>query len=485
MTENLSGQTRASTPRWSSFDTIVICAMLAAALFTHFWRIGVPDMLVYDEHIYVEEAYKYLRGETFFEVHPPFAILLIVAGARIFGCRAWSWRVANAVIGAALIPITYFLARRMFNSRGAAMLAALLVLCEGMFLQYSRLALINIVYLTMGAAAYLALFRFIQTRDPIDHRRTLVWMGIVLGLGLGSKFAIPGITWLLVVSFLAYSILVPANPTESGDGYGASRASYLVGAIALLGGISGIVFFLTFLPNYALGWWNGISSLTTYYHRVLLANRFYPPPLNHQDSPWWKWPLMLRAYKLWQAPDDMGMYLTTWGGGNPAIWWAALVAFVLGGIRAVRGGGLSWIFLTIGYLAYLGMFIPVHRSVYLYSYMPALYLGIIAMAGLLDECWKETAPGWEQAPLLLPVFAVSLLGLGYLSGSIVTGSTVAGFSALTWIGKWRGKFVCMVFLAASIAVFFYFLPLWIPQPMTTDAIDARMWFSNAGLGNWK
>ncbi len=485
MTENSLEQTEASPPPWTSFDTVAIGALLVAALGAHFWRLGVPNMLVYDEHIYVAEAYQYLRGEAFFEIHPPFAILLIVACAKLFGCHSWSWRVANALIGSALIPITYLLARRMFYSRGAATLAAVLLLCEGMFLQYSRLALINIVYLTMGAAAYLILFRLMQTRGLRDRRGWLALLGIVLGLGLGSKFAIPAVTWLLVVGFLVASIY-RSQPHESNDeDSGSLLTGYLAGTIALVGGISGIVFFLTFLPNYALGWWTGISSLATYYHRVLLANRFYPIPLSHQDSPWWSWPLMLRAYREWQQQDDSGMYLAIWGGGNPAIWWAALVAIILGGVRAVRGGHVSWNFLCIGYLAYLGMFVPVHRSVYLYSYLPSLYLGVLALAGLLDACWKETAQVWEQSALLLPVFAVSLLGLGYLYGAITAGVTVAGYAALVRLGKWPGKFVCAVFLVASVAVFLYFLPIWIPLPLTTDDIEARLWFTNAGLPNWK
>ncbi len=484
MAENPPSLVNSQPPPWSRFDTIAISALVMAAIFAHFWRIGVPDWLVYDEHIYVDEAYKYLRGESFFEVHPPLGILLIVAGIKLFGCHSWSWRVANATIGTALIPITYLLTRRMFYSRGAAMLAGLLLLCEGMFLQYSRLALINIVYLTLGAAAFLVLFRFLQCPDVKDRRRSLLWLGVLLGLGLGSKFAIPGITWLLVVGFLVGSLLWSPNRAAEG-GFDFSEPGYVVGAIALIGGLSGIFFFLTFLPNYALGWWTGISSLTTYYHRVLLANTYYPAPLNHQDSLWWSWPLMLRAYKLWQAPDDMGMFLVIWGGGNAAIWWAALVAIILGMIRALRGGGLKWNFLSIGYLAYLGMFVPVHRSVYLYSYMPEFYLGIIALAALLDACWQETAQVWEQAALLLPVFAVSVLGLGSLAGGIAAGVIAALYVVLAVLRKWRGKFVCAIVVVASIAVFLYFLPMWIPLPMTKEAIDAYLWFNDAGLGNWK
>ena len=389
----------------------------------------------------------------------------------------------SAIIGTALIPITYLLARRLFCSRGAAVLGAALVLCEGMFLVYSRLALINIAYITFGAAAYLVLFRFFQRRDPKDRRRSLLWMGILLGLGLGSKFAIPGITWLLVVGFMVSSLIFVDRATP--ETFGSRNLNYILGAVALVGGLSAVFFFLTFLPNYATGWWTGISSLTRYYQRVLLANSYYPEPLSHQDSAWWSWPLMLRPYKYWQRPDDMGTYLTIWGGGNPAIWWAALLAIGPCTVRAVRGDGVSWSFLCIGFLIYVAMWIPIHRALYIYSYMPALYLGILALAGLLDECWKGTARIWEQAAILVPVFAVSLLGLGYLYGAIASILTLVGYVALLGRSKWPGRFACGIFVTTSIAVFLYFLPIWIPTSLTKQGVEARMWLNGVGLGNWR
>jgi len=485
MTEETHVGARIPLP-WNRYDTIAIGTTLVVAIVFHFWRLQIPDLLVYDEHIYVEEAYKYLGGEAFFEVHPPLAITLIATCAWLFGCHSWSWRIPSAIAGTALIPITYLLARRIFNSRRAAFLAVLLVLCEGMFLEYSRLALINIIYVTLGAASYLALFRFMQVEDAIDRRRSMTWLGVLLGLGLGAKLAIPAVAWLLTILFLVYTLL----PISFDRGTNAAKRTpldsrYLVGALALVGGLSGLFFLLTFLPNYLIGWWVGISSITSYYHHVLLVNQTYPNPPSHQDSPWWSWPLLLRAYRYAQKQDDLGMYLVVWGGGNPAIWWASSVAIILGGIRALRREGMAWSFLIIGYLMYTAFWIPVHRALYIYSYMPAFYLAILALAGLLDACWTGTARIWEESALLLPVFAVALLGLGYLNGAILSAVVLAGFVALLPRGNWSGRFVFAIVVAASIVVFFYFLPVWFPFPLSENGVEARMWFNNAGIGDWK
>jgi dolichyl-phosphate-mannose-protein mannosyltransferase len=486
MTGEMSDRAAASLPPpWTRFDTIAIWALLAVALVSHFWRLQLPSILVYDEHVYVEEAYKYLGGQAFFEVHPPFAITLIVACAWLFGCHSWSWRISSAIAGTALIPITYLLARRMFKSRGAALLGAVLILCEGMFLEYSRLALINILYLTLAAASYLAVFRFMQVRDLADRRRTMTLLAIALGLGLGSKLAIPGITWLLCLGFLALAIMpgwFEHKPLR--NWWTALDLRYLTGALVLVGSVSALFFLLTFLPNYIVGWWGGVASITRYYHHVVLVNKTYPPPVSHQDSPWWTWPLMLRAYNYAQQQDDLGNYITVWGGGNPAIWWAVVPAIVLAAIRAIRRDGVAWSFLVIGYLMYTAMWIPVPRAVYLYSYLPAYYLGILALAGLLDACWMGTAALWEQAAILLPVVAVSLLGLGYVYGAIASVVVVGSYAALAALGKSSGRMVCAVFVGAGIVVFIYFLPLWIPYPMTLNQVGYRMWLNTAGLGDW-
>jgi len=471
-------------PPWTRSDSAAIWILVLVAAGFHFWRLGSPGVLVYDEHVYVEEAYKYLAGQVFFEVHPPFAITLIVACAWVFGCYSWSWRIPSAVAGTALIPITYLLARRMFRSRRAAAIASLLMLCEGMFLEYSRLALINILYLTMAALAYLALFRFRQVRDLIDRRRTLALLGIALGLGLGSKLAIPGITWLVTIGFLVISLATEWFQRGADAGPNASDVTYMVGAVVLVGSLSGLFFILTFLPNYIVGWWGGVASITRYYHHVVEVNKTYPAPLTHSDSPWWSWPLMLRPYLYWKQQDDLGNYLVVWGGGNPAIWWAALVAIIIAAVRALRREGVAWSFLVIGYLMYTAMWIPVPRALYVYSYLPAFYLAILALAGILDSCWDERASRWEQVALLLPVMAAALLGLGYLWGAIASIAIALGYAATTMRARASGRFSCAVFLATAVAVFIYFLPLWIPLALSQNQFVARMWFNTAGLGNW-
>ena len=194
----------AAAPAWIATDTIIISALLILAAITRFWHLGHPNEIVFDEVHFVAQGRHYLHGESFLDPHPPLAKLIIAAGIFIFGDHPWSWRVGNATLGTAIVGITYLLGRRMSGSRLVGAIAGAIILCDGMYLVDSHYAVIDIVYLTCAAVAYLLFFRFAQTHDAAARRRILPWIGLVLGLCLASKFYIPAITFLMVMGFILY-----------------------------------------------------------------------------------------------------------------------------------------------------------------------------------------------------------------------------------------------------------------------------------------
>ncbi len=201
----------ASAPPWLAADTLIISALLIAAAVTRFWHLGHPAEIVFDEVHFVAQGRHYLHGESFLDPHPPLAKLVIALGILLFGDHPFGWRVGNATIGTALVGITYLLGRRISGSRLAGALAGGILLCDGMYLVDSHYAVIDIVYLTCAAVAYLLFFRFAQTPDAGARRRILPWIGLALGLCLASKLYIPAITFLLVMGFILY-VLAKERP---------------------------------------------------------------------------------------------------------------------------------------------------------------------------------------------------------------------------------------------------------------------------------
>lgn len=485
-------------PPWQRLDGYIMLALVAVAAALHFWHLGRPNEIVFDEVHFVGQARHYLHGEQFLDPHPPLAKLLIALGIWLFGDHAWAWRLGNASMGTALVAITYLLGRRMFNSRMTGALAAVFVLCDGMFIVDSRIAVVDIVYLTFAAWSYLLLFRFIQTPEMRARRRTLLAMAVTLGLCLGSKLYVPAITYLLVIGFMTYVLLAegragvasaPAAPRGRAPARvrtpaQIAREKRVGGAVAMVTAVAAIFYIGTFLPHYLLGWWGGIADLFKYYKDVIWYENSVASATHPYSAPWWSWPLMLRPIAYWQNFPPVGDVATIWGGGNPASWWGALTAILIVGMQAIERRSLSRAFLAIGFLAYLLMWVPIGRTLFLYHYMPAVYLGYLALGATLTECWEGKLLVLEKVALLLTLMPPLLLGIGGAAGAIAALALLAAYAALLGRGEWEGRFVCIAFVAVILVSFVYFLPLWLGVPVSRAGYYARMWLQGPGLRNW-
>jgi Gpi18-like mannosyltransferase/predicted membrane-bound dolichyl-phosphate-mannose-protein mannosyltransferase len=469
-------------PRWSGLDTLILTCLTALSTVSRFWRLDRPASIVFDEVHFVTQARHYLHAESFLDPHPPLAKLLIALGIGLFGDHPMSWRLANAALGTVLIGLTYLLGRRLFGNRLAAALAGGAVLCDGMFLVDSRVAVIDIVYLTCAAWSYLLLFRFLQSREQADARRTLGWLGVSLGLCLSAKLYVPAATFVLVAGFVLLRLCSPRLGTAGGRKL---LGRHAIGALALLCGVSATVYLAIFLPHYWLGWWRGLGDLFAYYEGVVWYERSVYAATHPYAAPWWSWPLMLRPIAYWQNFPDRGNVAVIWGGGNPVLWWGALSAIAITAMKLKRGADLSRVFLVAGYVLYLAIWVPIGRTLFLYHYMPAVYCGFLALGASLAECWEGRAEAWEHALLMLPVAAACLLGLKPGLGVLAVAALAGLYAAVRRLDEPRsGKFVCAVFTGAALVLFVYYFPVWVGSPLPRAAYYRRMWLQGPGLGNW-
>jgi dolichyl-phosphate-mannose--protein O-mannosyl transferase len=482
---------RIEAPAWSRIDSIVTVALLIAAAATRFFNLGKPTAVVFDEVFPLGVAHNLLQHQPFRNTHPPLPGEVIALSIKLFGDNPWSWRVANASIGTALVAITYLLGRRMFNSRLAGAMAAGFVLCDGLFMVDSRLALWEIFYLTSAAVAYLMLFRFAQGTDPFSRRRSLMWMGVALGLGLGSKLGIPMVTMVLTIGA---ALLVVVGSAGGGDAAANDRRAIpyreMSSILALVGGLSGLLYLAVFWPNYWFGWWRGIGDQIVYYQAEFRfqVTAFHGNP-HHYASRWWSWPLMLRPMRYY-VPDEFvvsptGAFPSIRAIGTPVLWWGALMAMVLTARRTITRRSAARAFLVAGYLLYMVMWIPIGRFQFIYYYMPALYLGFLALAAMLAECWEGATRKWEQGALLIAASPALILGLGAIIGAGAIAAIAIAYAALLRTRERdTGKMVCALYLAGALILFVYFLPLWVGLPLTPQQLAGRMWFRGPGLPNW-
>jgi dolichyl-phosphate-mannose-protein mannosyltransferase len=474
---------KGDSPSWSGFDSAAISASIVVATALRFWHLGSPAEPVYDEIKVLKQAQSFLRGwRPPYSTHPPGGKLLVALGVFLFGNCPWGWRAGNALMGTALVPITYLLARRLFRSKLAASIAAALVLCEGMFLVASRLAMINIVYITLGAWAYLALWCFVQNPALRTRRIQLVAMSILLGLFVGTKAAISEVGVSLTLLVITVTLIVEGQtrlPAESTK----LIARKVIGACGLVVGIVLLVYLTVFVTYY---WtvWRGIGDFVAYHQRVISRNLNLPPDFPNA-SPFWSWPLLLHPYPYWKKDLLNGAAEAIFCGGNPLLWWAVPPAILIALVRGYTQKSMAWMFLAAGYMANLAMWIPLRRYVFIYSYMPALYFGLLALAGALKECWNGGARRWEHIVLLAPLLPCLILGLGVVWG----GFAACSISIVYLLMRRRpegydGKFVCLIFMSATLLLFAYFFPLWMGIPLSEAGYTARIWLHGQGLASW-
>ncbi|HZP45039.1 MAG TPA: phospholipid carrier-dependent glycosyltransferase [Candidatus Binataceae bacterium] len=489
---------------WLRRDTVVLALLVLVSGVLRFWHIGHPPEIVFDEVHFVGQARHYLHNEPFLDPHPPIAKLLIAAGILLHGDTSASWRLANATLGTLMVAITYLLGRRLFRSRLAAFFAAALVALDGYFIVDSRIGCIDIVYLTFAAAAYLLLFRFLQTPSLLGRRRVLLPLAVALGLCLGSKLYVPAITFLLVASFAFYAMLqrpLPeiASRRQSGSA-DLNRMRPAFGALLMTSAIAAMVYILSFTPHYLLGWWGGIADLFHYYKDVIWYEKSVASATHPYASPWWSWPLMLRPVAYWQNfPPQGAIVATIWGAGNPLTWWAVVPAMAITAVRALERPSLTRVFLVIGFIAYYVIWIPIGRVLFLYHYMPSVYIGYLALGGLLADFWQGEAELWEMLAVLGAVMPVPLLGINhivfqyypdatgpitYLGFAVAAVILTACLIAAYYGPRAAGRVVTVVFSATAVALFIYFLPVWLGTPISRVGYYARMWLQGPGLRNW-
>jgi 4-amino-4-deoxy-L-arabinose transferase-like glycosyltransferase len=164
-------------------------------------------------------------------------------GSVDIGKHAFAWRLPGVLAGALTAGLIFLLVRMLFRRREIAILAAVLVLVDGMMFVQARIGM-NDVYVGLFIVAAYTLFAGIWTgrwRSRWAFWVVLPVLGVVLGLGLASKwvalYAMAGIAVLilarsalgrilLILGFaaattvLGYMALnIPADAKASGPSY--------------------------------------------------------------------------------------------------------------------------------------------------------------------------------------------------------------------------------------------------------------------------
>src|SRR4029077_15794864 len=209
---------------------------------------------VFDEVYFPVDAYDDIKGIevcrpstdscrfNYFDPEPPLGKLIIAAGEWGYGWyrahfegatgdyidlgfNTFGWRIAACIFGILCVPMMYLFARRLWPNRLFAIAGATFVCFDGMFFVQSRIGMIDIFPIFFILLAYFLFLVHIQSRTPRGSLMSLVSLGIVLGVGIASKWivlaAFASIVFFLLMRFLKRAIgpyIGPISEWARGDG---------------------------------------------------------------------------------------------------------------------------------------------------------------------------------------------------------------------------------------------------------------------------
>lgn len=355
--------------------------------------------MFFDELYHGRTAFEHLHGlEPYENSHPPLGKILIMGGVALFGMNPFGWRFAGCLLGVAMLPIFYALAKAMFKRTEYAFLSAGLLAADFMHFTQTRIATIDVFAVFFILLMYACMYRYMQTdflRDGVKNTLLPLGLGgLFFGLGAASKwtciYAGGGLALLLLLHLIR---LYKKSRRAAGDETAGAGAAYWKGVLrtllwcclfyaAIPIGVyvaSYTPYFLCETPYDLEGVW-GLQEFMFSYHSGLTATHPY-------QSAWWEWPLDLRPVWYYVGYSADGTRAGTISAfGNPAIWWTCsgalavlIVLLVSGRIRNTKETELIACGAAANYLPW----VLVPRCTFAYHYFPMVPFIILAAVYLL------------------------------------------------------------------------------------------------------
>lgn len=312
--------------------------------------------------------------------------MLHAAGILLFGLGPVGWRLPSALAGILLAPLYYVMARRVLGSDRGGLIAASLLLFDGLYLVFSRLATTNIfaVLFQVGGLACL-----VETlRDEKLSGRAMFAAGGFLGLALSTRW-----TSLQVAAFM-FLTLVIARRTRL------LRRRELTLAILSLVVLPLLIYMASYLPWMAQG-----HSLLEFaelqpkmWHRMATYDGSHP-----YTSRWYTWPWLYRPplFHYETSGAGHGSLRIVLAVGNPAIWWLSVPVTVLALVHGLRHGDARPLFGAIGFcFTYFTWALSSRGLQYSHYFLESVPFACLSLAFFLDSAWDGRFGGLCKAYVL-------------------------------------------------------------------------------------
>ncbi|RLV95618.1 Dolichyl-phosphate-mannose--protein mannosyltransferase 4 [Spathaspora sp. JA1] len=188
---------------------IALSVVTALAGWIRFQKLGTPSQVVFDEVHFGKFASFYLEGTYFFDLHPPFAKLLIAFVGWLVGYNGkfkfdsigdsyitnsvpyLAYRSLSAIQGTVTIPIIFLTMKTLGFSVGACVMSSIIVCFDNAHVTDSRLILLDATLNLTVAMAIYCYAKFSTFRKQPFTQNWWTWLfatGISLSLVISTKY---------------------------------------------------------------------------------------------------------------------------------------------------------------------------------------------------------------------------------------------------------------------------------------------------------
>jgi len=392
----------------------------------------------FDEVYFARTAYEILNKRTIYDTsHPPLGKLIIALGIKIFGMTPFGWRFMGTILGIAMIPVMFFLARKTLEDERLAVLAAALLALDFMHFSITRISTIETYPVFFIMLTFLFLYEY-TTRagnTELKNRRRvspLFLSGLFFGLGCASKWN----TAFAAVGILAIILLTWIRAAKAD--FGKNRVKklkivkrsigydFLICVLVFIV-IPAVIYFVSYVPQVYKGSLIkaviDAQKLMFNYHTQLKAEHPF-------SSPAWSWPVIMKP--LWAYMDsEAGVYGLTGTiniMGTPIIWWLGLAALAATVVWAFVKRTFTAVFISISYLSQYIFWLFVPRLAFIYYYFACVPFMILAIC-----FWIGKAPRWTRIALIITAAALFVTFYPVLSGKRIP---LEYAKSLVWNKNW-------------------------------------------------
>lgn len=188
---------------------LALAILTALAFITRFYIINFPKEVVFDEVHFGKFASYYLERTYFFDLHPPFAKLLIALVGYLVGYNGAfkfdsigdsyitnkvpyvAYRSLSATLGALTVPLVFLTMKDSGYSLTACVIASSLLIFDNAHIAETRLILLDATLIFSVAASFYCYVQFSKQRKAPFTKKWWTWLlltGVALSCVISTKY---------------------------------------------------------------------------------------------------------------------------------------------------------------------------------------------------------------------------------------------------------------------------------------------------------